>query len=112
IAATAASAPTLPAPTIANNSLCAVATATDALGNESTLPAAATPCLTPPVPSQQATGSSNLRFGVDIAIPTIAFSGGLGSNARINTATVAGEFQVTVADTGAVGNSGMLNGAS
>src|SRR5204863_4356296 len=43
--------------------------------------------------------------------PTIAFSGGLSSNKRINTASVAAEFQVTVADTGLSGNSGMLAGA-
>lgn len=112
IAATSSATPALPPPTVANNSLCAVATATDALGNESALPTAATVCLAPPFASNTATASSNLRFGVDIAAPTIAFSGGLGADARVNTATVAAEFQVTVADTGAVGNSGMLSGSA
>ena len=114
IAATASSTPALPAPTIANNSLCAVATATDALGNESALPAATAVCLAPPFANNTPTGTSNVRFGVDIAAPTIAFpaAGGLASNARVNTATVGAEFQVTVTDTGAVGNSGMLSGAA
>jgi hypothetical protein len=110
-AATASSAPALPAPSVANVSYCAVATAQDLLGNESPLPAGATVCLAPPIGSFVATGSQHLEFGVDIAAPTIAFSGGLAANARINAATVGGEFQVTVADTGAVGNSGMLGGA-
>jgi len=111
IAATASATPALPAPSVLNVSYCGVASATDLLGNESTLPAAATVCTSPPIASFVATGASHLEFGVDIAAPTIAFSGGLGSNARINTATVAAEFSLTVSDTGAVGNSGMLGGA-
>lgn len=111
IAATASSTPALPAPSATNATYCAVASATDLLGNESALPAAATACYVEPTGVyNNATASNHLRFGVDVAAPTIAFSAGLGSNARINTATVAAEFQVTVADTGAVGNSGMLAG--
>lgn len=112
IAATASSTPSLPAPSATNATYCAVSSATDLLGNESALPAAATACYVEPMgTSYVGTGSNHLRFGVDIAAPTIAFTGGsLASNARINTATVGGEFQVTVLDTGAVGNSGMLAG--
>ncbi|MGH7559455.1 MAG: beta strand repeat-containing protein, partial [Gemmatimonadales bacterium] len=109
--ATSSATPALPAPSATNTGYCGVGSATDALGNESALPASATACLSPPFASFFATGSQHLQFGVDIAAPTIAFSGGLASNARINAATVGGEFQVTVADTGAVGNSGMLGGA-
>jgi hypothetical protein len=105
-------APALPAPSATNMSYCGVATASDLLGNESTTPANGTACLAPPFASFTATGSQHLQFGVDIAAPTIAFSGGLASNARINAATAGAEFQVTVADTGAVGNSGMLSGAA
>jgi hypothetical protein len=104
--------PVLPAPALANVSYCGVATAADLLLNESSTPAAATPCNPPPFGSFVATGLSHQQFGVDIAAPTIAFSGGLASNARINAATLGAEFQVTVADTGAVGNSGMLSGAA
>ena len=109
--ATAASTLTTPAPSAGFNSYCAVISARDELGNESALPASGSACTGPPIASFTAVAAQSLRFGVDIAPPTIAFSGGLGSNARINTATVAAEFQVTVADTGLVGNSGMLAGA-
>jgi Big-like domain-containing protein len=116
-AATASAAPALPAPTLTNNTLCAVATATDALGNESTLPTGTTPCLQilTTDPSAFNTTTSHILFGVDILAPTIAFSGGLpalGATAgRILAATVGAEFQVTVADAGAIGVSGMLAGA-
>jgi hypothetical protein len=112
IAATASSAATLPAPSLNNNDWCSVISATDALGNESALPAAGTTCTAPPVASSTPVAAQHLRFGVDIAAPTIAFSGGLASNARVNTATVATEFQVTVQDTGTTGNSGMLSGSA
>ena len=113
VAATASAAPVLPAPTVNNNDVCFVASATDLLGNESALPAAATVCLTPPVASFTATASSHLRGGVDTTIPTIAWVGApnLVTAARVVTATVAAEYQVTVADAGAVGNSGMLTGS-
>ena len=114
-AATPSATPALPAPSLNNNSYCAVATATDLLGNESLLPAAGTPCLAPPAASFTATGTPHLRFGVDIAAPTIAFSGGLPAlgdvAGRILGPTVGTEFQVTVADAGAIGVSGMLGGA-
>jgi hypothetical protein len=46
---------------------------------------------------------------VDIAAPTAAFTGGsIAANARINGAALGNEFFVMLADTGAVGNSGML----
>ena len=83
------------AATLGNAGDCLVQFSQDALGNRSAAPAA---CAT--------------SFGVDRAAPTIAFSAGLASNARINTATVGAEFQVTVLDTGTVGNSGMLSGSA
>ncbi len=112
IAATASSTPALPAPTATNISDCAVISAQDLLENESALPAAGTTCTVPPAGSSVAVALQHLAFGVDIAPPTIAFSGGLAANARINTATVGTEFQVTVTDTGTVGNSGMLSGSA
>ena len=104
--------PTLPDPTATNISQCAVISATDDLGNESALPAAGAACTAPPAGSDVAVAAQSLLFGVDIAPPTIAFSGGLASNARLNSATVGTEFQVTVTDTGTVGNSGMLSGSA
>ncbi|MGQ0540056.1 MAG: beta strand repeat-containing protein [Gemmatimonadaceae bacterium] len=110
IAATASATPTLPAPTLNNNDLCAVISAADLLGNESARPASGTVCTSPPpVASSTPVLAQHLSFGVDIAAPTIAFSGGLASQARLNGATVGTEFQVAVTDTGAVGNSGMLS---
>jgi hypothetical protein len=112
LAATASSAATLPAPSLNNNDWCSVISATDALGNESALPAAGSTCTAPPVLSFTAVAAQSLAFGVDIAPPTIAFSGGLASNARLNGGTVGTEFQVTVTDTGTTGNSGMLSGSA
>lgn len=112
LAATASSSPSLPAPSQTNADYCAVASAKDLLGNESALPAAGSACTPPPVASWTLTGFSSQLFGVDIAPPTAAFSGGLASNARLNGGTVGAEFQVTVADTGTVGNSGMLSGGA
>jgi len=113
LAATASATATLPAPSLNNNDWCSVISATDALGNESALPAAGTVCTSPPpVASSTPVAAQHLSFGVDIAPPTIAFSGGLASNARLNAATVAAEFQVTVSDTGTTGNSGMLSGSA
>jgi hypothetical protein len=113
--ATASATPTLSPPTLNNNDLCNIATATDLLGNENTLPDEGDTCLNPPAASFVATGSSTLRSGVDIDAPTIAFSGGLaalGATAgRILGPTVGTEFQVTVADAGVIGVSGMLGGA-
>lgn len=121
-AATAENAITLPAPTASNNSLCAVITARDELGNESALPGNGTNCLAPPVASSTPTGTTHLRFGVDIDAPTIALcspagtgcvaAGSLGANAQLNGGAVGGEFTVTVADLGTVGNSGMLSGSA
>ena len=114
LAATRDTLGTIPAPTAANLTLCAVASATDLLGNESVLPASATVCNAPVVATSTGVGTllSHQTFGVDIAAPTIAFAGGLGINGRLNGANVGAEFQVTVSDTGIVGNSGMLSGNS
>lgn len=113
LAATASAAATLPAPSLNNNDWCSVISATDLLGNESALPAAGSACTSPPpVASSTPVPAQSLSFGVDIAPPTIAFSGGLASNARLNAATVGAEFQVTVSDTGTTGNSGMLSGSA
>lgn len=102
----------LPAPSLNNNSYCALASATDLLGNESALPTAGTVCTTGVVPSSTPVAAQHLAFGVDIAPPTIAFSGGLPANAQLNGGAVGAEFQVTVSDTGTVGNSGMLSGSA
>lgn len=109
-AATAASTLTTPAPTIANNSLCAVISARDELGNESALPSPnSTPCTPPPVANLTPVAAQHLRFGVDIAPPTITYDvSSLLADARLNGGSVGGEFAVALADTGAVGNSGML----
>jgi hypothetical protein len=108
-AATAASTLTTPAPTIANNSLCAVISARDELGNESALPTNTTNCTLPPVPNLTPVAAQHLRFGVDIAPPTVVYDvSSLLANARLNGGSVGNEFRVAMADTGAVGNSGML----
>jgi hypothetical protein len=119
-AATASSAPTLPAPSIANNTYCAIATAQDALGNETARPVAGTACTAPVVASNAAanSGANHQLFGVDIAAPTIALvnsadvAGSLNANERRNGATITNTFRVAVSDTGTVGNSGMLSGSS
>jgi hypothetical protein len=88
-------------PSLTNTTYCAIAFASDALGNKTTLTAAqqATAC---------GTEANNKLIGVDRAAPTIKYSGGIASNARIGTGTVASNFSVIVNDTGLVGNSGML----
>lgn len=90
-----------------NATYCGVAFATDAVGNASLANPMASASIT--CAGQQTAGNVNMvRFGVDRAAPTIAFDvTSLGANARINAATLVGNFIVTVADTGAVGNSGM-----
>jgi len=104
------------APTLAATTDCGIWTAIDALGNESNLPAAGTVCTAPVLASNTNLASNTMQFGVDIAPPTIAMSasGGIAaSSAGVgNTgANIGSEFQVTVLDTGTVGNSGMLGGA-
>ncbi len=108
------STPTLPAPSLTNLVYCGVFSATDALGNESALPAAGTVCTAPVVPSNTALAAQHMLFGVDIAPPTIALgttglaAGKAGKAGTGSTgANVGGEFQVAVSDTGTVGNSGM-----
>jgi hypothetical protein len=111
--ATASDAPTLPPPTATNISQCAIATAQDQLGNESSLPSSSTACLIPPVPSYAGvgTGTTHLRFGVDIDEPTVDYHAtSVADGARLNGATFGTEFVVTVADVGSIGVSGMLAG--
>jgi hypothetical protein len=98
IAAADATSPVALAASLTPTSYCLIVYSVDALGNRSASPAAGSLC---------AATTQSTTIGVDRAAPTIAFSAGLSPNARINTATVAAEFQVTVSDTGAVGNSGM-----
>ncbi len=104
------------APTLAGTSLCGIFTAIDALGNESNLPAAGTVCTVPAVASNQftAAGVGNEQFGVDIAPPTITLGpGGIAAStagAGNTGANVGTEFQVSVLDTGSIGNAGMLAG--
>ena len=117
VAATPEAAPALPAPTVNNDDICFVTSASDDLGNESALPAAGTTCTSPPF-DPFLTGAnlvpiaSHVRGGVDTMVPTIAFDAtSLAADALIWNPTVMGEFVVTVSDLGAVGNSGMLSGA-
>jgi len=114
LAATASASPSLPLPSATNMSYCAIASARDLLGNESALPDAGDACTAPAVASSDlgSAATPHQLFGVDIAAPTVKFSGGLAANAQINGGTVAGEFQVSVTDTGTVGNSGMLSGSA
>jgi len=104
VAAANISNPSTLAASLNNTSYCLTQYSIDKLGNTSAAPAA---CAT--------------TFGVDRVAPTIQFAangpGVLASNARINTATVAAEFVVTVLDAGdpatpTLGVSGMLSGAS
>jgi hypothetical protein len=118
-AATASAAPTLPVASLANTTYCAIATAQDALGNETTRPGAGTACGPVVVASGTSTALSSQLFGVDIAAPTIALlnssddASALDANGRRGAlGTVTNYFAVNVADTGTVGNSGMLTGSS
>jgi hypothetical protein len=107
-------------PSLTKDSYCGVWSATDALGNESNLPAtgAGIVCTPTVVPSNTATGplgatnvQASMQFGVDIAPPTITMGAASIAAGTSGTAVVGGtvgtEFQVTVTDTGVVGNSGM-----
>ena len=113
-AATPTNTPTLPSPSATNLTYCGVFTYQDALGNEAALPLSTTVCSPPVLASSSALAANHMLFGVDIAAPTIAYTAGAGlitANQRINTGTIANNFQVTVNDTGLVGNSGMLPAA-
>jgi hypothetical protein len=125
LAATPSSTPTLPAPSAANTSYCAVISAQDLLGNESALPATDTDCAQlpalpagPPSASSQLIATQFMPFGVDIAAPTIVLVDNppvvtaLNANQRLNGATIGNQFTVSVTDTGTVGNSGMLSGSA
>ncbi len=85
--------PTTLAASATNATYCLVQYAQDKLGNRTPNPAA---CLQ--------------TFGVDRAAPTIAYAAGITANSRF-AAAPALEFNVTVNDTGLVGNSGMLPAA-
>jgi hypothetical protein len=107
--AAASNTPALPAPSSTNTTYCGIFTVQDALGNEAALPAAATVCSAPAAGASAALPANHMLFGVDIANPTIAYTAAsIAANARLNGATVGGEYIVTVNDTGLVGNSGML----
>ena len=108
-AATASSTPTLPAPSATNLTYCGVFTYQDALGNEAALPVATTVCSAPAAAASTALAANHMLFGVDIAAPTVAYTAAsIAANSRRSAGTIAGEFIVTVNDTGLVGNSGML----
>jgi len=111
-------------PSLTKDSYCGVWSATDLLGNESNLPAsgAGIVCTPTAVASNTATGpltatnvQASMQFGVDIAPPTIVMGAGSiaagTSGTAVVGATVGTEFQVTVTDTGVVGNSGMQSTA-
>ena len=97
-----------------NAGYCVIMYTADLLGNTSVSPGTGSTCALPVAASGYvlpAGGIGSVPFGVDRANPTIAYSGGLGANAMISTATFVGEFSVTVSDTGLVGNSGMQPGS-
>ncbi len=87
------------------NAYCLMLFAQDALGNRNSAGTVSSTACT-------STGVNVTTIGVDRDAPTIAFSGGLASNARLNGGTIGAEFQVTVSDTGTVGNSGMNSASS
>ncbi len=86
--------PTSLAASATNADYCLLQYAQDKLGNRTGNPAA---CLQ--------------TFGVDRAAPTIAYAAGISANTRF-AAAPALEFNVTVSDTGLVGNSGMAPAAA
>ncbi|HEY5490732.1 MAG TPA: hypothetical protein VIK25_06010 [Gemmatimonadaceae bacterium] len=89
-------APTRLDSTATNAGYCLLLYSQDKLGNRSADPAS---CAT----------AASTSFGVDRAPPVILPDvGSLAANGRIATATIGGEWRVTVNDTGLVGNSGML----
>ena len=97
------------APSATNAGYCAIAYASDALGNKTASPSTTTAC---------AAEVNSALIGVDRYSPTINYcaappvapcvAGSIAANARLSGGTVGGEFIVTVNDTGLVGNSGML----
>lgn len=107
--ATATNTPALPVPSATSSAYCGIFTYQDALGNEAALPTAVTVCSPTVLASSAALAANHMLLGVDIAQPTIAYTAGsIAASARLSAGTVAGEFIVTVNDTGLVGNSGML----
>ena len=89
-----ADATALPA-SLTNAAYCLIQYSADAMGNKSADPVACAQ-----------------TFGVDRAAPVITWgAGSLAANARINGATIGGEFIVSAVDTGIVGNSGPLAAA-
>jgi hypothetical protein len=92
-----------------NAGWCAIVYTADLLGNTQTVSPTGT-CAAPVAAvgyALPAAGVASVPFGVDRAAPTISYSGGLAANAQQVGANIGGEFSVTVADTGLVGNSGM-----
>ena len=93
-----------------NAGYCAIVYTADLLGNTQSANPGGT-CAAPAAVVGYAlpvAGVASVPFGVDRAAPTIAYDvTSMGANALRAAATVAGEFAVTVADTGLVGNSGM-----
>ncbi|MBI2408283.1 MAG: hypothetical protein HYV19_08310 [Gemmatimonadetes bacterium] len=102
--------PTTLAASATNASYCGIVYTADVLGNTQTANPGGT-CAAPTAVAGYAlpvAGSASVPFGVDRAAPTIAYDAtSLAANAQKSTATIAGEFVVTVNDTGLVGNSGM-----
>ena len=89
LAADASSDPTLPAVTKKADEICFIATAVDALGNESDLPAAGTSCVA------GADASQVIQAGVDITAPTIEFAG---TSPKADARALSSEYQLRVAD--------------
>ena len=98
-AATASDAATLPAPTATNITVCAIVTARDQLGNESTRGSDGDPCTPPPVAGNgAATGINNIRFGVDIDEPTIDYAASsIADQARQNGGAIWRDVECTTA---------------
>jgi hypothetical protein len=87
----ATDAASLPA-SVNNSAYCLVQYAVDLLGNKSADP-----------------GACAQTFGVDRAAPVLQYdNASLTANKRITGASIGGEFIVSAADTGSVGNSGLL----
>ena len=89
LGAAASSSPTLPAATEKADEICFIATAVDALGNESDRPDAGDNCAAGTVPSNV------IQAGVDITAPTIAFSG---TSPKADARELTSEFQLQVKD--------------
>jgi len=83
------------APSAGNAAYCAVVTATDALGNRTTQPAAGAAC---------GGTTQSVAFGVDRYAPIVTFAAGQTNNTATN-AFASPTYTMSVTDTGVVGNS-------